>query len=134
MLDLNRQLGVFENAVLASKDLARTHPSSKEKLAKITKACCRAAVQAQARVRLLAEQLAKCYTVQAEAADADAPVRKRAKKGAAFYESLAASDTLAGTALEHPFLQRAIAKLCQTGPAKSQAGRKNPPADGKRPY
>jgi hypothetical protein len=124
MLDLNRQLGVLENAVVASKDLARTHPSSKQKLAKIAEACCHAAVEAQARVRLLAKQLAVCSTVQAEAVDADAAVRKRAKKGAAFYESLAASETLAGTALEHPFLQRAVAKLCQTDAAEGRAGRR----------
>jgi hypothetical protein len=125
MLDLNRQLGVLENAVVALRGLARAQPSSKERLAKIAGACCRAALEAQARIRLLAKQMAVCSKLQAEAADADEAVGKRAKKGAAFYESLAATETLTGTALEHPYLQREVARLSHAGPAKNRTGRRN---------
>ncbi len=111
ILEVNRQMGVFENAVEVSKELLRTHPSSKEKLAKIVGLCCRAAVEAQVRVRELTKQMSVCSKAQAETVDDDATVRKRAEKGAAFYESLATSKTFAGTTLEHPYLQQAATKL-----------------------
>ena len=111
LLVLNRQLGVFENAIVASKDLARTHPSSKKKLVKIIRLCCRTAVEAQKRVRQMAKQMGVCSKEKAKDPDVNSSVRKRAVKGSKFYESLAASETFAGTTLEHPRLQQAVAKL-----------------------
>lgn len=124
LLDLNRQLGVLENAVVASKDLARTHPSSKEKLVKTVGMCCRAAANAQTRVRELVKQMSVCSKEQAEASELDSAVRERAEKGSTFYESLASSKTFAGTALEHPRLQQAVAKLGRRDRTRSPPGTK----------
>jgi hypothetical protein len=124
LLDLSRQMGVFENTVVAAKDLAQAHPRSKEKLAKIVGLCCHAAVDARQRIRELAEQMSRCSKLQAEAPDVDESVRRRAERGAEFYESLAASETLAGTALEHPYLQRAVARLSRSGSRKNRPSRK----------
>jgi len=120
LLDLGRQMGVFENTVVAAKDLAQTHPRSKQKLAKLVGLCCQTAVDAQTRIWELAGQMSMCSKVQAEAPDVDESVRRRAERGAAFYESLAASKTLAGTALEHPYLQRAVAKLSRASRKRSR--------------
>jgi hypothetical protein len=110
LLELNRGLGTIENAVAASKDLARLHPDTKDRLARLVGLCCRVARQGQVRVRQLVRQMGICSEAQAEAADTDTEARRRVEKGARFYASLAASKSLAGTTLEHPLLQRAIAK------------------------
>jgi hypothetical protein len=107
LLEVNRQLGVFENVVVAVQALLRTQPESKRLLVQILGRSCRAGAAAEGRVRELISQLAACSKLQADTAR-PAKLRKLATAGAAYYEELAKSDAFAGTPFDHPFLRSAV--------------------------
>ena len=111
LLEINRQMGVLENTVMAARNLARMYPGSKRQIAKIVGASCQAAVEARVRIRELLKQMGVCCKLRAEAANRNSAVRKRAMEGYGFYESLAASKTFTNTAFGHPYLQAAIERI-----------------------
>jgi hypothetical protein len=130
ILSLNRELGVFENAVVTAKDLIRTHPSSKGKITKIIGSYCRTAAAAYERIRKLAEQVGESSKAQAETPGVDSAVRDRAKKGAEFYDALAKSKKFNGTSLEHPYLWRSLANLSRKTRKGRPASKESQPGGG----
>jgi hypothetical protein len=111
VLELNRSIGVLENGVVAAKSLSSTNERSQGGHARIVRTSCQAAARAELRVRELIRQMGACFRLQAEQAGESLSPSKHQGQAAEFYESLAASKTLAGTCLEHPFLKEAGKEL-----------------------
>jgi hypothetical protein len=111
VLDLNRNIGILENGVVAAKSSSSTNKRSQGGGARIVRTSCQAAAKAELRIRELIRQMGRTFRLQAEQADESVSRPKHLRQAAEFYDSLAASKTLAGTCLEHPFLREAAKEL-----------------------
>jgi len=108
LINLDRQMGVLENAVTAAKDVTDSQPDRAKEMAKLVRACVRAAVKVWPKATALIQHMANGSRREVEGADSQSGARARAERRAELCESLAASDMLSGTSLERPFLRRAV--------------------------
>jgi len=107
--DLNRALGVFENGLLFSKDRTDCGPKTRSELAHVVRSSVRCAAACRSRMRKLIKVMAGAARLAAESVSQDARHRTILLGQAMFYEScLERSDPFAETALEHPFLDKAM--------------------------
>ncbi|MBP7933420.1 MAG: hypothetical protein KA354_02120 [Phycisphaerae bacterium] len=108
--DLNRALGVFENGLLFSKDSTNCGRKTQTELAHVVRSSVQCTVACRSRMRELIEVMAGAARLAAESVSQDARHRAILLEQARFYDScLGRSDPFAGTGLEHPYLDKAVA-------------------------
>lgn len=110
VFEMNRLMGVFENALVLVKSLEPSGASPPALREKTMMICVRSARRGRKRICELLQCMAACESYEAKSAGSKPPARKLAENRAALFGSLAKSvSTFAGTALEHPFLYQEIA-------------------------
>jgi hypothetical protein len=127
MSQVNRYLGVMENAIVACTDLRLRHPTLKAKLAKLAGACASAGLKGEQRVRKLLGQMSFCCRLVADSEEQTASARKRFGQMADYYETLGTTGSWVGTNIHHPFLDQAADTL----PKKKRAERMRKNGRGK---
>lgn len=107
LIHLDRQMGVLENALMAAKDLVEIDPQRERVARKVTRICVEGAEKAWPPTQKLLEAMAR--TAGRETDDPEAASRRQQR--ARLCASLAESDMLNATGLEHPFLRRAVNEM-----------------------
>ena len=103
LIDMNKLLGVLENAVIAARQLADVGMLPHAVAANMFAACSKPAAAAEIRVRETLQRLARHH---ADAAAALPPVdAENARAKGEFYSMLSQSDGFEGTGIAHPFLR-----------------------------
>jgi len=111
LLELNRELGILENAYTAAREAARSRTGPKELPAKIVATAIRYAIAGFKRMHRLLECMALCAENELHATDLSASARELAKARSRFFRQLLKpGSAFAGTCLEHSLLQKAIRK------------------------
>lgn len=103
LLQTNRLLGAFNNAVGVARRPPDQSSTAVEVLAKVEAACSKAAARLEKRLRENLTLLGEAASVEADKPDSGATLRI-AKNRAAFYLHLMQSTDFAGTSLYHPYL------------------------------
>jgi hypothetical protein len=112
LLQLNRELGILENAYTSAREMVRGRVGSKELPTKIATTSLRYAVAGFKRTRELLECMALCAESELQSPDLADPARKLAEERSVFFRRLLKpGSTFPGTLLEHSVLQSAISKL-----------------------
>ena len=109
LLELNRNLGFLENAVVALGQSQEMRGVPRQE--NLFKACVRSAIATDKRIRQTLQSMSVSARTQADTTEPDSPQSETALKKAYLYESLHKSKTYAGTSLEHPFLATAVVKV-----------------------
>jgi hypothetical protein len=104
LMQLNRLLGVFENAVTTAEKLLALEATIAPAVRKLVKTCLHTARKLKARTRGVLRGLAQFARLQSTRAAGPA-ARTVAARRAKFYESLVASEDFLGSGLHHPRLQ-----------------------------
>lgn len=105
LTDVNRLMGMFENALVLAKTVGETSPRSRPTVAKILRVCLRCAPQGLQRILEIIQCMAACACYMAQDMRLAPAARGTAKRRGVLLESLLKpSSTFAGTALEHSFL------------------------------
>lgn len=109
ILNIDRQMGVFENMLLAARSLPADWRRSRAAIEPVIKRCVLLAAQGEQRICELIHVIAESHRQAAESPNRDAKDRKRLRQQAHYYDSLVDPDrSLTGTGLTHPFLHEAI--------------------------
>jgi len=105
LIDVNRLMGIFENALVLAKAMGDSMLRSRPIIAKILRACLRCAPQGLQRIREVLQCMAACARYEAQDMRLAPAARGTAKRRVVLLESLLKpSSVFAGTALEHSFL------------------------------
>jgi len=109
LLKLDRQMGVFENMLLATRTLRTPSREIRSALASILNRCMRLALRVEKRTAEIMRAMSEAHRVLARSGLPKNATKSELLRRAEYYDSLGDPDaTLAGTGLEHPFLHRAI--------------------------
>lgn len=129
LLELDRQMGVFENTLIAARQLPLADTAGEDSLGRTIQRCVLLASQAEVRICDLIRSIAAAYRLGSRLAGAG-PASRDLETAAEFYESLVDPErTMTGTGLEHPLLHEAVRQLPAgqvsrvTGPGRSGTGR-----------
>lgn len=121
LVQLNRLLGVFENAIVAGEKLVERDADHAAGMEKLVKTCLHAARRLQPRIRQALRALAEFARVESTRA-AKPGARAVATRRAKFYDTLVASENFLGSGLHHPHLlqQREPPKPSATPPPPAE--------------
>jgi hypothetical protein len=123
LLNLDRQMGVFENVVVSLAHLPASD-GAKAKLRSLMGKCGQIATKGEDRIRDTILCLGEAYRAKAKTAGKGSKAREQAGQQAEFYVSLVDADrTLAGTGLEQPFLRKTVNETVRrSGSTRHSAG------------
>jgi len=122
LLNLDRQMGVFENVLVAVEHLPEAD-HAKVKLRSLADRCVQTAAKGENRIRETILCMANAFRAAAKTAGKGSRKRSQAERRAEFYAALVdANRTLAGTGLEHPFLHKAVNEAIQRSEPQAQGG------------
>jgi hypothetical protein len=109
ILNMDRQMGVFENMTIVFNQLPSGWPRARKVVEPLIVRCIALAAKAETRICELVRTLGEVHRCWAEAAGTGPSERKGLVRRAQFYESLVdPSRSLAGTGLTHPLLHEVI--------------------------
>lgn len=112
LLNMDRQMGVFENMVLAFGGLPADWRKARAAIKPVIRKCVLLAARAERRTCELVQVIAEGHRCLAGLMNPDSKDRKRLRQQARYYESLIDPErSLAGTGLTHPFLHDAISDV-----------------------
>jgi len=132
LFDVNRLMGMFENALVLAKAMGESSPGSRPIVAKILQACLRCAPRGLQRIRETLQCMAACARYMVEDARRSPAARRTAKSRVVLFESLLRpASTFGGTSLEHSFLyQRSeeyVREAMGGGKPRRKTSRAEPP-------
>ncbi|HOV77739.1 MAG TPA: hypothetical protein PLS24_06905 [Sedimentisphaerales bacterium] len=125
LTDINRLMGMFENALVLAKAIGESSPRSRPIVARILRACLSGAPRGLQRIRENLKCMAACARYKVEDASLAPAVRRTAKRRVVLLESLLKpSSTFAGTSLEHSFLYQRSEEFVHEAMGSSKTRRK----------
>lgn len=126
LVQLNRLMGVFENAIVAGEKLAAQDSGTEPGVRKLAKTCLHTARKLQTRTRHVLRALADFARLESTRAPKTA-ARAVASRRAKFYDGLVASENFLGSGLYHAHLQEQ--RELPTKPSPTPPPPAEPPQD-----